>query len=210
MYKDSNGQVANAITLKDRIKRDTAEFVGICKGLIADGVIVQDEVEFICNWMRAHPHLLDTWPMSVLIDRLGEILADGVVDQDEELDLLKLIGSITGGNPVGNVQSLSTDLPLTHPAPDISFNGTTFCVTGTFEFGSRSKVSEAIIQRGGIISPSVKRDTNVLVIGAIGSRDWKQSTFGTKIEKAISYQQKGINILIVSESHFTNFLAMGQ
>lgn len=206
-HLDNQGQPVAALLSKDRIKRDVSEFVGICKGVIADGLVVAEEVEFIANWLHTHQEAMDQWPLNVVVERLPEIMADGVVDPDEQLELIRLISGITGGNPAGDVASLSTELPFSSPLPDLTIDGCKFCVTGTFEFGTRKKVQDAIESKGGVVLPGVKADLDFLVIGTIGSRDWKHSTFGSKIEKAVEYQTKGRQIHIIPESHWVRYVA---
>ncbi|QEL55478.1 BRCT domain-containing protein [Chromobacterium paludis] len=192
-------QIPAAFQAKERIKRDVSEFIGICKGVVADGLVAPEEVEFMGQWLHTHPHVLDQWPMSVLVERIPQILSDGTVDEDEQLELLRLIGQIAGKNPCEDAPSMSTDLPYSTPAPAIEFEGKLFCVTGTFEMGPRSVVIAEIEARGGLIASGVKMALDYLVVGEIGSRDWKYSTFGNKIEKAVACREKGARLAILPE-----------
>ncbi|AXT46588.1 BRCT domain-containing protein [Chromobacterium rhizoryzae] len=206
-YLHNQGQPIATLQSKNRIKRDVSEFVGICKGVIADGLVVAEEVEFIANWLHTHQKAIDQWPLNVVVERLPEIMADGVVYPVEQLELIRLISGITGGNLAGDIATLSTELPFSSPLPDLTINGGKFCVTGTFEFGTRKKVQEVIENKGGVVLPGVKVDLDFLVIGTINSRDWKHNTFGNKIEKAVEYQTKGRQIHIIPESHWMRYVA---
>ena len=52
------------------IQRDITMLTGICELYLQDGLISQDEAEAIFVWLRSHAGCLDTWPASILYDRL--------------------------------------------------------------------------------------------------------------------------------------------
>jgi NAD-dependent DNA ligase len=62
-----------------------------------------------------------------------------------------------------------------------------FCFTGDFVFGPRKLCEQAIEVRGGSIS-GVSKKLHYLVVGGLGSAEWKHGSFGTKIEKAIQHK----------------------
>lgn len=186
----------------DRIvKRQIDELVGLAKGALLDGVVEQNEAEGILGWLDANADCLDTWPASVLYDRLRAMLGDGVLDVDEAGELLGLLMQIAAPAGVGVAAAPST-LPLTAPAPEILYPGRSFCFTGVFEFGSRTECHEAVMARGGEPAKGVTKKLNYLVIGAVGSECWRHSSFGTKIMKAAQYCEDGAGIAIVSEAHW--------
>jgi hypothetical protein len=45
-------------------------------------------------------------------------------------------------------------------------------------------------------------ETNYVVIGTFGSRDWVHTSFGRKIEKAVDYRTKGYPLAIITEDHW--------
>lgn len=96
---------------------------------------------------------------------------------------------------------MSTTLPFTAPTPSIQFSQRAFCFTGKFYCGTRNWCENQISLRGGIVS-TVRKGLDYLVIGEIGSRDWIHSTHGRKIERAVSYNDDGCKIAIVSEQHW--------
>lgn len=77
-----------------------------------------------------------------------------------------------------------------------------FCLTGEFAYGNREDVEKLIVDHGGICDTSVKKATDYVVVGALGSENWKQGTYGAKIKKAMEWQEKGSNVQIVSEDNF--------
>ena len=83
--------------------RQISELLGLCKGLIADGRIVQSEAESLYAWLidqqgTGHP-LVKTLRVQV-----GQMLGDGVLDADESAELMQLVRALIdnrvgSGNP---------------------------------------------------------------------------------------------------------------
>lgn len=92
------------------------------------------------------------------------------------------------------------------PPPDVEFTGKRFCLTGQFLTGTRHHCEEQITSRGGVCLPAIRRDLTYLVVGTLSSRDWIHSSWGRKVESAISYRQKYGSPFIVSEKHWAGFL----
>lgn len=92
----------------------------------------------------------------------------------------------------------STRLPLCEPPPSIDFKDKRFCLTGTFNFGTRRDCETAIADRGGS-SGALAKSIDYLVIGSYVTAAWKQEKFGRKIEKAIALREAHGQICIVSE-----------
>lgn len=183
------------------IKRDIDQLLGICEFALQDGHIDQAEARSILSWLHDHRLCIDTWPASVLYDRLRHMLADGHLDRDEQRDLLTLIMNIASPrSSAGNV--VPTALPLNAPAPPVIIEGRSFCFTGVFDFGRRADCHEAIEQRGGIPAGGITKKLHYLVIGNIGSEVWKHSSFGSKIAKAVDYREAGASLAIISESYW--------
>ncbi|MEW6612735.1 MAG: BRCT domain-containing protein [Pseudomonadota bacterium] len=204
MSRDLNNFALSAIHTERIVQRQLDELVGICKGALLDGHIDQGEAEGIRAWLNANIHCLDTWPASVLYDRLRSMLADGRLDADEERDLLGLVLRIA--QPERSDGTAVSALPTDDPAPTIIFENRNFCFTGVFDFGSRAECQAAVASRGGNNLTGVTRKLHYLVIGAVGSEFWKHSTFGTKIAKAVDYRQSGVPLAIVSEHHWVAHL----
>jgi hypothetical protein len=75
---------------------DIPELIGLCKGVLADGTVNLTEADFIFQWLKQRPGVLDTWPADVLYALLGKVLADGSLTDDEEVELTELLVDITG------------------------------------------------------------------------------------------------------------------
>ena len=81
-----------------------------------------------------------------------------------------------------------TDLSLCDaPAPEITFEGRSFCLTGVFEFsgGDRNQCEEAVRARGGVCWQHPNHDLDYLVIGTFVEGSWAHEGYGRKIEKTL-------------------------
>ncbi len=190
----------------DRLtSRHIDELIGLARGLTADGAINQAEVEFLQKWLAATGSVADQPVLRVLFKRVNEILADGVADPNECAELLETLVDFSRGDFELGEALKSTSLPLCSPAPALSFNGKTYCFTGTFNFGQRRDCEKAVVTRGGRAG-GLTRKTDVLVIGAYATDSWKHSSFGNKIMKACEFRDLGIPVSIVSEEHWVAHL----
>lgn len=184
--------------------RSLDEMIGLCKGILFDGVVDDREIVSLNQWVKANPTIVSEWPGNVLSNRLQEILEDGVVDDDERRDLTELLRKIVGDKPdTATVENTATRLPLDDPAPAVTFDGSEFCLTGKFVFGPRSRCEAAIRTHGANFHKNVRRCTDYLVIGSLASRDWIHSTHGRKIERALQMKKQGLRCSIISEEHWT-------
>jgi hypothetical protein len=194
-----------------RSERSIDELIGLCRGVLADGYINDAEVAFLVQWIESSKDLSGDPLTDILFQRLADALTDGVIDEDEEADLLGALHDYIGGRPsapIEGVQSASTRLPLCSPQPVLVFHRKSFVLTGTFTFGPRANVCLEIEQRGGHVSDDVMVGTDYLIVGGTASRDWVHSSYGRKIEKAVLYRGKGHGIAIVSEETWTQALSI--
>jgi NAD-dependent DNA ligase len=127
------------------------------------------------------------------------------LERTNVIDILqKLIG--------GTLQTLAAATHVTELAYDdvtsIDYLKARFCLTGDFVFGTRTRCEGAIKSRGGIPGKSVTKALRYLVVGSLGSPEWKHGSFGGKIEKAMQYKRDGCPILIVHEQCWTSSLGV--
>ena len=102
-----------------------------------------------------------------------------------------------------------TDLSLCDaPAPEVIFEGRSFCLTGVFEFsgGNRDKCEEAVRARGGVCWQHPNHDLDYLVIGTFVEGSWAHEGYGRKIEKTLECKRTGAISKIVSEAHWFDAL----
>ena len=205
---DDDGQPLNRKFNAARMAdRTVDELIGICKGLICDGVINEEEAKFLVQWVDKRRSEASVWPINVLLERITGFMEDQKIDDQERRYLFELLSEISGGSsPQDIVQNLTTTLPLTKPAPDVTFEKRAFSFTGKFFLGTRNVCQHAILERGGVIHDNPNGATNYLVIGTLGSSDWIHTVHGRKIEHAVELSAKGIPIALICEEHWSRYL----
>lgn len=159
---------------------------GIMEGIVVDGKITTEESENLRLWLYDNIYLSGHYPFDKIINVLEEALKDGVISSDESTQITNTIKSIL--NPV---EDIKTQI--------YSLEGKSVCLSGNFSYGSKAKVEEYIKAHGGNIDSSVKKTTNILVVGDCECLAYSNGTYGTKIKKAMEYQAKGCGIEIVKE-----------
>lgn len=191
----------------DRIQsRQIDELIGLARGLTADGVINQAEIEFLEKWLAANAAVVNQPVIQTLYRRIREILSDGHADEEERNELFRTLSLFSNSDFELGETLKATSLPLCTPAPELHFEGHTYCFTGTFNFGQRKYCEQAVIDRGANTVKSPTKSTNVLVIGVYATDSWKHSSFGNKIIKACEYRDQGYPLAIVSEEHWVTHL----
>lgn len=205
---DDHGQPVNRRFNYRKIEdRQIDELIGMCKMAIGDGHIDAGEAKALLSWLENNREASDRWPANVLHNRIANILEDGIIDQDEEGELIDLLMQVTGQPVDKALAQMSSTLPLCKPFPEVTFADHNFCLTGKFFYGPRKHCEKAIEELGGQLASSPSGKTDYLVIGMIGSSDWIHSTHGRKIEAAVGLRESGKKIRIVSEEHWTKCLA---
>ena len=185
--------------------RQVTELIGIARGLIADDFLSDPEIEFLHKWLAASAVVTTNPLIGMVEERLTMVLDDGIVDEDERRDLFDLLKRLTANDfELGEVLR-STELPLCTPKPHIEFEHKRFCFTGTFAFGSRNECSAEVTSRGGTAGGLTKK-TDFLVIGEYATESWAQSSWGRKVESAVSNRDAGLPVRIVSEAHWRTSL----
>lgn len=164
---------------------------GIMEGVVADGEITTEESHHLMLWLYDNIYLSGHYPFDKVINILEDALADSVVTQEESAYITETINSIL--NPVESLKAMVN-----------SVDGKHVCLSGNFAYGNghKSDVEAYITQHGGVIDASVKKSTDILLIGACECQAYAHGTYGTKVKKALEYNQKGCNIQIMKESDF--------
>ncbi len=189
--------------------RAADELLGLCRGMLADGVVTAQEAHFLKDWIERNAIHAQVFPFDIVYRQLQSAMCDGVLDEDEERDLLSTLVNLVGGEHRGGLPgspSLASTLPLCDPAPPIHFPGSIFVVTGTFAFGPRRQVVDALEARQATAAGTVSKKVNYLVIGEVGSQAWRHSSYGRKIEAAVELREQGVPLRIISEPHWRSAL----
>jgi NAD-dependent DNA ligase len=183
------------------------QLLRLCSGFVRDNYLSEDEIRELGAWLTQHEEVLVEWPGSVIADRVQEVLADGIITDEERVGLQKLLEKAAGTRPEVKVAlTLATRLPVDEPPPKVVFEGRGFCFTGDFIFGSRQRCERSVFERGGLCHDKVITATDFLVIGTLASPRWAHEVYGRKIEAAVLSKNSGRSVAIISEEHWTQFV----
>ncbi len=186
--------------------RQVNELLGLAHGIIADGVVTQQEAEYLQKWLVANAGVSNNPVVANLLQRVNQMLSDRILDAEESRELLETLTKFSGGDfELGEVLK-SSSLPLDEPPPEILFDQTRFCFTGTFAFGSRRECEDAVEKRGASAG-SLTLKTDYLVIGTYATESWIHSSYGRKIERAAEMKEEGVPISIIGEAHWVEHLS---
>ncbi len=209
MPADAHGQAGSRFVNQERREdRSINELLGLCHGLIADGVVNQDEAEYLQKWLNSNRHVLDKWPANIIADRVYAFLQDGILDAEEQKELFDILASAVGADRAEAKleETVATTLPFDNPLPAIKIPDREFCLTGKFVLGTRKQVEQQVKRLGGFVRPNVTVGLDYLVVGDFGSRDWIQSAYGRKIERAVELREERGRLAIISEQAFVEAL----
>jgi NAD-dependent DNA ligase len=210
--KDDHGQPRQLFKFNfaNNVSKVIDQLSGICSGILADGTVTDTEAKFFAEYVRKFAAYEPVWPFTDILARVEQVFRDGVCDEEECEELKQameaLCGHVEQCNPS---ETYSATLPLNSPAPNpIVFADRSFVITGRFAYGTRRKVFATISGLGGVVDDSPPtRHTKYLVIWTFASRDWANTNYGRKIERAVELRQSGSGISIISEEHWKRFVS---
>lgn len=160
---------------------------GIMKGITVDGEISETECKSLCQWLYDNIYLSGHFPFDKLLRTVEDVLADSKVTKEESAYLTSIIKELL--NPVEALKAQVNTVEGKH-----------VCLSGNFRYGQKSDVGKYIIEHGGLIDSSVKKTTDILLIGDCECQAYSNGTYGTKVKKALEYNEKGSNIQIMKEA----------
>lgn len=188
-----------AVAFTNEMRRSCGALLGIVQGLLSDNILSDQEIRFLRDWLQQNDAVAHVWPGDVILGKIQEILADGSVEETERQHLAQVLQQLIGGT----LDQLAESTHVTELALDqvqlIDFPDKSFCLTGEFVFGPRKSCEDAIARRGGNVLAGITKKLHYVVVGGLGSPEWKHGSFGNKIEKAIQYRRSGQPLLIVHE-----------
>ncbi len=181
------------------------ELIGLSQGIVADGIVNQKEAEFLLEWMVTNVADASDRITNQLYRRIQEMLVDGILDDDEQKELLSLLKLYSGDEMAEEAGTARANtLLLDEPPPQVEFPCMAFCLTGKFAYAPRKICQQVIEERGGKTKGTVSALVDYLVIGSIGNPQWIHSKYGRKIEAAATLREQDGNIKIISEDHWAN------
>jgi DNA polymerase III epsilon subunit-like protein len=211
--KDFSVKSDNSLVNKNLDQVITAEAQSSCSTLlniigavIADQNLHDTEIKFIAKWLEKFPIAANHWPGNIIIEQVQQILRDGVITEEERISLSFTLSEILNGNLKKAAQVLKSSHLDLDSIDKIEFEESIFLLTGDFLLGTKEECASEIERRGGSVANSMTKKVNFVVLGSLGSEQWKHGNFGTKVAKALEYKSAGLEVRIISEEVFVKYL----
>lgn len=195
-----------AVQYKNTMNQGCSELLGLVEGVLADKQLVDAEIQFLNTWLSRHEAIATQWPGDFLYGKIKAILADGIVTNDERRELAAILTKLIGGSLDEVAESPRVNELAFDEEENISLTGNVFCLSGDFACMPKVRCESTIAERGGVISQSVTKKIHYLIVGGLGSPEWKHGSYGTKIAKAVEYRSAGVPLRIFHERHLTKVL----
>ena len=192
---------------RHRLNRALEQLLGIASGIMADGHLHDQEVQFLSTWLRENADVAAAWPGSAVSKAVRDTLADGVITDVERDHLVMVLSEFSGSefSLAGSVTPMVTSLPIDDQVT-VQLMHAGVCHTGEFIYGTRAAVERATLRAGGTPSDSVSKRVEYLVVGTRVSPNWAHTTYGRKIQRAVELQESGHGIEIISERRWLEAL----
>lgn len=71
---------------------------GVIQGIAIDAKVNDQEIQLISSWLKSQEQFAHHHPFSEIIPKLEEVLADGIIDEEERADILWLCNKFTSDN----------------------------------------------------------------------------------------------------------------
>ncbi len=182
-YIPRGPRISDATKAKNNLK-DLLEYV------ISDGRVSTEEGIALLIFLNDHEDIIKDPLIDPIVTELTKCANDCYIDDEESAHLLKLFSRYV--NPAD-----------AQPTPaNIEIDGKSFVLTGDFSYGSKDEVAQYIEQHGGTVKSGVTKTLDYVVIGSLGSSKWGMGTYGSKVAKAMEWQDKGSAVQIIKEEDF--------
>lgn len=200
----------------DEITTDIQMLQGILHGILADGVITEEEAKCLSEWAEENSHLRGTYPFDELDSLLTTVLRDGKVDANEQVLLKDFFEDFISYSLSKRIEQGMRDASLKKQmklpgvcavCPEIEFPDRVFCFTGASARALRREIAEHVICRRGVFKDTVSLGLDYLVVGAAGNPCWAFSCYGRKVQQAVALRRSGHKVVIVHEFDFWDAIA---
>jgi hypothetical protein len=196
----------------DSATADIQRLHGLMAGIAADSEITETELLGLSDWLYEHEHMKTCWPYEEVESLIMTVLKDGKIDAEEHTllcnfftEFVRLADNRTIVSPqIVQAESIGG---LCAVCPELLFEGKKFGFTGSSSRYSRNQFCEIVEQLGGIVSGSVSKKLDYLIIGADGNPCWAYACYGRKVEMAVTLRKAGARILLIHENDFHDAVA---
>ena len=178
--------------LKAKDAKSLYQFMAILEGIASDEIISDSEIKELKNWMSDCVQFQNAYPFNQILNKLERALSKQEISSVLETELLELIKNF-----------FKPDLDQ---CEFVALQDKVFCLTGNFNFGKRGELEKLIVLKQGIVSQSITKKVDYLVLGDKGSAGYKYGKYGSKINKALTMRSNGHKIELLSETRLMELL----
>ena len=184
----------------DALRAALGRLLTIAERLPSQEAAASDDWEALKNSLAKNGVPSRRFPADVIHDEIHAVLAAGGVDEEKRAHLIKILKDLLAA-PERELLARAWVSDIGYDsAAEIEFSNRRFCLTGDFIHGPRRHCDAEIRERGGLIAASVSQRVDFLVVGSLGSVEWKRGNFGAKIERAMYYKSRKLPMKILREA----------
>lgn len=183
--------------------------LGIVTGIVADSQLHNLEIQLLSTWLTENEYAASVWPGCVIAERVRAVLADGIVTDEERSHLLSTLQGMAACDfaATGSAAAEVIRLPLQDDG-DVTLRDTHVCLTGEFIYGTRSNCERLCTHHGALPVASVSNKVLFLIVGTNVSPAWAHTSYGRKIEHALTMRQSGHPIRVISERRWSETITL--
>ena len=204
-----NNLLEGELSYFDRETQAIQSLHGLMYGILSDGVIKDTEIVELNKWLDKNKYLEALYPYDELNSLVFNFLADGVIDEDEQLILKTFFAPFVNLHNGFVSQKIELEIGEVYEIkgycavdPSIIFSEHFFCLTGEFVRSQQIEVENIIVSAGGIVNKNLSSKINYLIVGTNGNPCWAYSSYGRKVQKAMEWRKKGKKMQIIHEDDF--------
>jgi ATP-dependent Lhr-like helicase len=181
---------------------------GICHGILADGIIDDQEVIALNAWLNENDYLRSYYPYDEIRSLVVSVLADGKMNNDERKRLLAYFKEFVDLNDKQLSHKIKEQIidvsinGICSANPQLTFADKNFCFTGVSMRAKRSDIQKQIISLGGVFHNNVIKTTDYLIVGDDGNPCWAFACYGRKVEAAVNLRKQGNPVSLITELDF--------
>lgn len=183
------------------------EFLGLISGIVSDDQINEDEFAYLIEWLNKHADLIDDATVKSVVAKMVEFSKLEQITPSDEEALVSFLKQTAG---IRFLETGAVDVhPMDHIADSIesmNHERAAICFTGVFNTGTRKEVEAIAIKLGATPRKDPSKSIHYVVIGSQVSPDWKHTSFGRKIQKAIELRESGHPLIILTEQEWVRFI----
>ncbi len=191
---------------------DLQRLSALVGGIAADGLVNEEEVRRLGEWLQCHQSLRTCWPYDEIVALVSHVLRDGKIDSDEKATLESFFAEFAAGlddGPPNDVDAAhsQTLIGVCAVCPEISFQGSLFCFVGASKQFSHDDFHDLVSRLGGRSTTALTANVDYLVVGAEGNPCWSFACYGRTVERAIELRKSGARLALVHEFDFNDAVA---